>query len=184
MEEAEAEEIAVDPAGQGDKKMKAAVVLLTAILLSGCYTVIWTPDEEFPNESNTEYDNDSYYPDTYYGGYYDFYDYPWWLTFTPPSYIAPKNTPDRSDNNTGTIRNTDNGRGKEDRNEILATPPPTRIQSTESSDDNSSNSGSSRTSVESSNTNSNNNTSSRGSSNSNSNNVRNSDGGRNSGGRR
>ena len=165
--------------------MKAIIILLTAILISGCYTVIWTPDEEFPNDRNTEYGNDSYYPDYYYGGYDGFYDYPWWLNFTPPSYIAPKNTPDRSENsNTGTIRNTDNGRGKEDRKEILETPPPTKTENDTSTNNNSSNSGSGRTSVESSNTNSNSNTSSRGSSNTNSNNVRNSDGGRSSGGRR
>ena len=165
--------------------MKTIIVLLTAILISGCYTVIWTPDEEFPNERNTEYGNDSYYPDYYYGGYNDFYDYPWWLNFTPPSYIAPKSTPDRSDNgNTGTIRNNDNGRGKEDRNKILETPPPTKTETKGSSDTSSSSSGNNRTSVESSNNNAGSNTSSRGSTNTNSNNVRNNDGGRSSGGRR
>ena len=167
--------------------MKLAIILLMTILISGCYTVIWTPDQEFPNESNTEYDYDSYYPDYYYGGYYDFYDYPWWLTITPPSYIAPKDKNNRSDNsNVSTLRNTDNGRGTEERKEILTTPPPTRTENKKPSDSSSSssNSGNNRTNVESSNTNSGNNTSTRESSNSNSNNVRNNDGSRNNSGRR
>jgi hypothetical protein len=72
--------------------MKYYIVVLYLFLtlsFTGCYTVIWTPEKEFPTESSYyesgySYYEDAYYADPYYGGYNYYYEYPWWLSMTPP----------------------------------------------------------------------------------------------------
>jgi hypothetical protein len=105
------------------------VFLLFLILtIPGCYTVVWEPDMEFPNENNSEYTTDNYYDGGYYGDYNYFYNYPWWLSLNPPT--KDRNSSDRDKNSPiSTLRNTGDGRSPGDgRNPggVINTPPPTR----------------------------------------------------------
>jgi len=163
------------------KKLILVIFLIIPFLTNGCYTVLWTPDEDFPDESNYE-SYDTYYIDEYH--YY--YDYPWWLSFTPPykDRIIDKIFYERNDA-TNKLRNNGNGRNSSDsRNEVINTPLPTRNSTppdngsdNSSGNNNNTNTETKRTeSVESNNSNN-----SRQDSNSNSNNVRNNDGNRNNG---
>ncbi|MDO8549673.1 MAG: hypothetical protein Q7S39_05925 [Ignavibacteria bacterium] len=162
------------------KKLILLVFLIIPFLTNGCYTVLWTPDEDFPDESNYEY-YDAYYIDEYH--YY--YDYPWWLSFTPPTKTRTDNGYNRDDD-TQKIRNSGNGRNNSDsRNEVINTPPPTRNYTpsdngsdNSSGNNNNTNTETKRTESVNSNNSSNN---SRQDSNSNNNNVRNNDGNRNNG---
>ncbi len=150
--------------------------------LSGCYTIIWSPDTEFPNEGNSEASS-IYYGDTYYGPYYIWYDVPWWLDYTPP--ISTTTGSGSRDNNTetGRLRDTGNGRGESGR--VIDVQPPSKNENPtgdNTNKDNSNNSGNSNSSDRSSSSGSG---SSSGNSNSSgSGSTRNSDGGRSSGGRR
>lgn len=135
--------------------------------LSGCYTIIWSPDSEFPTQEN--FDNSSvYYIDNYYGPYYGWYDVPWWLDYVPPS----TNPPHQRDTDTGRIRETDGGRGGS--GEVPRVDPPSR------NEDSGNNSGTNKGTSGNSNSGSTSRSSDSGSNNS----ARNNDGGRNSGGRR
>ncbi len=161
------------------KKLSLIIFLIIPFLANGCYTVLWTPDEDFPNESNYEY-YDTYYSDEY----IYFYDYPWWLSFTPTyKYRTDDNSYER-DNSTNSIRNNGNGRGDSGR-EILVTPPPTknsipRDNGSDNSSGNNNNTSTETKRTETDNSNSSNNNS-RQDSNSNNSSVRNNDGNRNSG---
>jgi hypothetical protein len=166
--------------------------LFIAVIISftGCYTIVWSPDTEFPTEKNYN-NNDGYYPDYYYGDYYYFYDYPWWFNITPPIYIDK--TKERTvvrDQSDSHLRNNDSGRRTDSgRKEIIQTNTPTRDGNKNSDNDNNSSSSSNNDSVDrqsSSNNNSGNtqNTNTSRSSDNSSNNTRNNDGGRNTGGRR
>lgn len=161
------------------KKLFLVIFLTIPFLTNGCYTVLWTPDEDFPDESNYEY-YDSYYIEEYH--YY--YDYPWWLSFTPSYKYRTDDESYERDDDIRKIRDNGNGRGNSDtRNEIINTPPPTRNYTP--SDNGSDNSGSSNdTRTETKRTesvNSNNSNNSRQDSNSNNSSVRNNDGNRNNG---
>ncbi len=153
------------------------ILMSLGIFLTGCYTVVWSPEDNFPTESDYYQSNyDSYYNNPYYGEYGYYYNYPWWLTLTPP---AANSASDGRDNATaGAVRNNDGGRGTapRDNGDINNAPPPAR--NTDSGSSSSSNVGKSSTSSGSSST------TTRSSSGSDSNNVRNNNGGRNSGGRK
>src|SRR3972149_3242950 len=93
------------------KSILISIVMISSMpFLSGCYTVLWMPEDEFPSESTV---ND-FYSETYYGDYYSFYDYPWWLRLAPPStpvgsdYIRTENGTTTSVRNEGQGRGTDN----------------------------------------------------------------------------
>jgi len=67
----------------GDDNMTSLKILLAAgslLLLQGCYTVIWTPDMDFPTKDTSEA-NDSFYDGGYYGGYTPYYEVPWWYSY-------------------------------------------------------------------------------------------------------
>jgi hypothetical protein len=112
------------------------LILLVSLSLTGCYTVLWTPDQEFPTEesyygSGSGYE-DSYYADPYYGGYSYYYESPWWLTMAPPTRSTTK---DRTENDRNgrseevrEIRRTSSG----DRSGDTTTAPPTRSSTTTS----------------------------------------------------
>lgn len=168
------------------------LILSLAVIVPGCYTIIWTPDEEFPSERDYEYQ--SYYPDNYYGDYYYFYDYPWWLTITPPDYTETDNSSIERNRETTRSRNTDGGRSIDRRNpdngnnngNIIQTATPTRDRS---SDNNNNDTSSGSTTTTSSNDNSSSSPRteterSRSSDNNSGSGSRNNDGGRNTGGRR
>lgn len=100
-----------------------SVIFVLSFYVTGCYTIVWDPRQEFPDSENSSESGDSFYDYDYYGGYVDYYESPWW---TPPFvYITnPDGTTDRvqtkNRNNdrtseTETIRNS-NGRGNTDRN--------------------------------------------------------------------
>jgi hypothetical protein len=109
--------------------LKSTIIFSALFFLSGCYTVIWMPEDEFPSETVYE----GYYPEMYYGDYYSFYNYPWWSGFTPST------TPNgsdyiRSENATITsLRNEGQGRGTDDGRKILHTDPPRRDVSNDNS---------------------------------------------------
>jgi hypothetical protein len=157
------------------------VVFLSFLILTvpGCYTVVWEPDMEFPNENNSEYTTENYYDGGYYGSYDYFYNYPWWLSLNPPTKEGI--TKQRENSSTGTLRNSGDGRNPGNgRNPggILTPPPPTRDGSTGNTTSNEgSNSGSSGETVKTDTNRSNNSGNS-------SNPVRNNDGNRTSDGKK
>jgi hypothetical protein len=179
----EAAEAAITVVGeeQGNKmklfspdKILFSTIILVSFFISGCYTVIWTPEDEFPNDEN--YNND---PGYYIDNYYYYYDYPWWYTITPPSPKTKNGEYERDrNNNINKIRNNGDGRRTEEQGrEVLNTPPPT-VDS-----DSDKNTGNTSAEVKSnvSNSTPNLNKSSRQNSGNSSNNVRNNNGSRNNG---
>jgi uncharacterized membrane protein YgcG len=161
--------------------IKAVFISIITLGLNGCYTIIWSPDMEFPTEEN--YGSTVYYGDSYYGDYYYYYDYPWWLDIVPPAVTQTAGSRDEN-NNIQNIRNTD-GRGTPTRIPELRPPSHNAPPTTTNADGNRNNSGSSstETTVRNSSSGSGSN-SGRESTSGNSNNVRNNNGGRSSGGRK
>jgi hypothetical protein len=161
-------------------------ILFTALIifgLNGCYTIIWSPDTEFPNQDNSD-NSTIYYGDTYYGPYFIYYDTPWWYDYTPPKPVA-KTREDNSEINR--LRDSDGGRGNPGR--VPEVQPPSRNENpsgnnnTNGSSDNSGNKSTETSVRNSSSTSSSGNTSGR-SNTSGSGSVRDNNGGRSSGGRR
>lgn len=74
------------------KYLFAITVLSVFLLIPGCYTVVWSPGMEFPDEEDFEQETAGtvYYEDNYYNSYDMYYNTPWWLTIIPPaSAVAP-----------------------------------------------------------------------------------------------
>lgn len=118
--------------------MKAVRLLAFVILLfgfQGCYTVIWTPDIDFPTKENSD-DSESYYEEPYYGDYTPYYGLPWWYT-VPPTTFTPL-VKERSNEVTKLRNGSEPGRGTPERPNIpqrtpvveqpVTTPPPTVTQ--------------------------------------------------------
>ncbi len=156
--------------------------VLITFSLTGCYTVVWEPDMDFPDEYNSEISSDVYYMETYHGNYDYFYNYPWWLSITPPT---KERVTDRDKNpSMNTLRNENGGRiNTGSRNpDILVTPPPTRDgNSNNTNSGNGSTSGNTDRSVNTDNSTSTNRSNNSGNS---QNPVRNNDGNRNTDGKR
>lgn len=160
--------------------LKISTILIISVGLSGCYTIVWTPKDNFPTAKNSNSEDYGYYSSPYFGEYYYYYDYPWWYSIQPPAQTYVR------DSNQGqeTVRNGISGRGESSvRTGILQTPPPTISSPAVSSGSTSSTpkNSSSGNRVES--TSSGNNNTSR-STNSNNNTLRNNNGGRNNNGRK
>jgi hypothetical protein len=89
--------------------MKKIKLILSAIIFSlalpGCYTVIWNPDMEFPNEDNSDvvYNNSFYF-----GDLYNYYCLPWWFRVSDPG-LGSGGYVERTDTDES-IRNGDSGR--------------------------------------------------------------------------
>ncbi len=92
---------------QGEDKMKRKVgiikyllVLPVALLLGGCYTVLWMPNSDTAQLPANQYDNNGYdfYNQDYYGGYWSYYNTPWWVgpvnSYTPYSPSEPSRSSD------------------------------------------------------------------------------------------
>ncbi len=118
-----------------------------SLLFSGCYTIVWDPSQEFPQEVSSS-DGNEFYGTDYYGGYGGFYETPWWAE-VPVYIIAPNGPSDKNQtkerkgvrtSDTQNIRN-EGGRGNTDSRDtgstntnssntnntnIINTPPPTR----------------------------------------------------------
>ena len=57
-----------------------AFVIVLSFYTTGCYTIVWDPREEFPdNENSYESNSSDFYDYDYYGGYVDYYEAPWWI---------------------------------------------------------------------------------------------------------
>lgn len=184
---------------EGQDKMKRYflifVLFITLSVLPGCYTVLWTPEDEFPSSEKyrqENYDENNYYADSYYGEYGYYYQYPWWLSIAPPAYSAPgrdngDDNNDRSDSPAmERLRNRDGSRNSgSGRETIINNAPVTRSSGSSGSSGSSTSTESSGKTRESSNSGSNSSGNSGRSSGSNdSNSSRNDNGGRNNGGRK
>ncbi|MDP3682750.1 MAG: hypothetical protein Q8S01_02350 [Ignavibacteria bacterium] len=112
-------------------KLLTFVTLLAA--LQGCYTVIWTPDIDFPTKETSD-NSDSYYEEPYLIPYYGD---PWWYTVPPPPTYTPL-VKERSDEATKLRNGSEPGRGTPERPNIpertpvveqpVTAPPPTVSQ--------------------------------------------------------
>lgn len=112
------------------------LILFISVLFPGCYTIVWDPNQEFPNEANTTDDTNEFYETEYFGGYGDYYEIPWWASL--PTYtVYPQNvnekTKTRTEQNTGRSsdqQNIRNSFGRESTNTgrdvQITTPPPTQ----------------------------------------------------------
>ena len=148
--------------------MKLFLSIVVLLSVSGCYTVIWMPEDEFPSEGSYN----EFYSEPYYGDYYTFYDYPWWLDLSPPSVPVGSDNTREANGTTSSIRNDGQGRGN-DNTRILTTPPPSRDGSSNNNTTTTTKSGNSNSNSGNSN---NNNSNTRSSDN---NSIRNNDGNRN-----
>lgn len=165
------------------KPLLLKIIFITIFILglNGCYTIIWSPDMEFPTEEN--YGSTIYYGNAYYGDYYYYYDYPWWLDIVPPV-ANPVAGPRDENKNIQNIRDT-GGRGIPARVPDLQPPSHNAPPASTNTDVNKNNSQSSSTETTVRNTSSGSSSNSgRETSSGNSNNVRNNNGGRSSGGRK
>ena len=189
--EAAAEEVLKEEVVNLMKNLTQKILLISfiAIAFTGCYTVIWMPNENIQPTGDQNYQEDSFYPTNYYGEDYNhFYEYPWWYSLTPSTaYI--QNPYSRDTSQTQFIRQRDSGRGGTgDRSGLIPTAPmrnepsiPAASTTTTSSSSQNSSNSSNTNRVES--TSSKPSTSKDNSSNNNSNAVRNNNGNRNSNGR-
>ena len=159
---------------------KILFLVIVAFGLTGCYTIVWSPDSEFPTQENSD-NSTIYYGDNYYGDYYYFYDSPWWYDYAPPVSSRPITGSRDENQNIETPRNND-GRGTPTRDIDLR--PPAKVTTPPENKDNgnTNKSGdSSGSAVRNSSSDSNSgSTNSRQNTSGNSNPVRNNDGGRNS----
>lgn len=163
--------------------LRSVLVAILFLSFTGCYTVIWSPDMEFPDRQNSDEEYSGYYSDSYYGGYYYYYDYPWWMAITPPSYYIGDNDEENiRDRSTGSLRNNDGTRNVTDERNGILDPGPPRRDANRDKDNDSNKTGNV---IDKTTDSKPNNTSSRNSNNNNNNNrTRNNNGSRNSGGRR
>ncbi|MFO7446940.1 MAG: hypothetical protein R6W90_11270 [Ignavibacteriaceae bacterium] len=99
-------------------------IILT--FFTGCYTVLWSPDQEMPTAETYQeeyyYDN-GYYADPYYGSYGYYYQYPWWLSITPP--VTGGSAQSERGQSMERIRDRDGSRSTDSGNRVLTTPPVT-----------------------------------------------------------
>ncbi len=107
--------------------MKTKILILTLFALfsfgfAGCYTVIWSPDMQFPTQADSGTEVNNYYSYNYYGDYNYYYAEPWWYSLAPPAYIAPTKERTNADER---LRNNTGGRGTSAR-DIIRTAPPSR----------------------------------------------------------
>ena len=70
------------------RALKLLAFGLMIVFAQGCYTILWTPDVALPNKDQSEND-DSFYDEPYSGGYYPYYERPWWYSIPPPTLVAP-----------------------------------------------------------------------------------------------
>ncbi|MDR3609911.1 MAG: hypothetical protein P4L27_05075 [Ignavibacteriaceae bacterium] len=133
------------------KKLLSIAAIFIFLNITGCYTIVWSPGMDFPTSDNSgEYystdttgyynesdnysnsNNDDFYYAPYYGPYAPYYHTPWWYSVTPPTVSGPgydnnSNTIVNRNGNANTLRNSGDGRGRNDRNtgDIINTPPVT-----------------------------------------------------------
>ena len=89
------------------KKYIIPTIFLLAFGLSGCYTVIWSPDTPMPADDNN---NNSYYDSPYYGEYYYYYHNHWWDSYFRNGYNQTGSAYYRDTSRAMTNLRNDNGR--------------------------------------------------------------------------
>jgi hypothetical protein len=166
--------------------LKISLFILIGFSLTGCYTVIWTPDQEFPTSNNYYYEENNYYSGGFYPGAYDYYyGYPWWYSITPPVSNTESAEYNRDRNsNTGSLRNTDSGRTSSGDRGVINNPPSTRDSGNKNSGNTSSPPTTEKTRTTPETKSGSSDSGKRDSGSSSGNDVRNNDGNRNSGGKR
>lgn len=90
--------------------LKYILILPIALFLGGCYTVLWMPQSDTAQLPANEYDGNGYdfYNQDYYGGYWNYYNTPWWVG--PVNSYSPNiSTPPRTNDVQG-LRNNIGGR--------------------------------------------------------------------------
>ncbi len=109
-------------------------LVLTIIVISfgGCYTVLWSPQEQLPSENNTQV----YYSEPYYGEYNYYYDNPWWIIERPLYVTPPSETQssersgatsiDRNSNVTSTRDNNGSRNTPDNNGSVIRTGTPSR----------------------------------------------------------
>jgi hypothetical protein len=112
--------------------MKKFLLILSLLGLTGCYTVLWLPDDEL----HLNYSDNQFYDSEYYGEYYDYYSTPWWV-INPINIYSPSKSlnyqKDRDkENNPNNVRNENGERNSDQRtltNRNNYTPPITTVNS-------------------------------------------------------
>lgn len=102
-------------------KTFALILLLLSISFTGCYTILWTIDDDLPSQDAYGNSYDIYYSDPYYGGYSYYYEYPWWIGFSP----LPVSREESATNRSEEIRNARNNSGERN-SSVERIAPPTR----------------------------------------------------------
>jgi hypothetical protein len=108
-------------------KWKMVFSMALIFLFSGCYTIVWSPEQALPNQSDDQSVTGlEYYDSDYYGSYHDFYGSPWWWSVAgSPYYTAPGGgSTGNRDEGTNTVRNSGDGRNTPDNG--VTTPTATR----------------------------------------------------------
>src|SRR5487761_2058922 len=89
-----------------NKYLTGFLLLISGIFFfPGCYTMVWMPDQNLPDSTQTV---DNFYPEAFYGSYGGYYNSPWW-TNSAPSYQTNSAT-NNSDANQSFIRDHEVGR--------------------------------------------------------------------------
>ena len=123
------------------KHLIKLVLIIMVISFGGCYTVLWSPQEQLPTENN----NQIFYSEPYYGDYNYYYDNPWWITaaplyVTPPAETQPSErgssatSVDRNSNVTSTRDNNGSRNTPDNNGSVIRTGTPSR--NSNSSNDN------------------------------------------------
>ncbi len=89
-------------------KILLPFIFLLTFGLTGCYTVMWSPEAQMPESQDTQ---GSYYDNPYYGEYHYYYDSPWWYSTMPHSYYNDQSAYNRDTSRGMTNLRNDNGRG-------------------------------------------------------------------------
>ncbi|MHB8581494.1 MAG: hypothetical protein ACYDA4_16750 [Ignavibacteriaceae bacterium] len=161
-------------------------LLISGILIfPGCYTMVWMPDQNLPDSTQTV---DNFYPEAFYGSYGGYYNSPWWANIAQ-SYQTNSSTYNGDANQSQSfIRAHEVGRSSPTSGILNVLSPATvRGGSTASPASNSNNNNppaSSEARVGNSNSSTNNAATSRGNSTDKNNSVRNNNGSRNTNGRK
>ncbi len=162
------------------------LILISGIFFfPGCYTMVWMPDQNLPDSTQTA---DSFYPEAYYGSYGGYYNSPWWTNSAPSYQTNPPTNNGDANQSQSFIREHEVGRSSPESGILNVLSPATvRGGSTATPTANSNNNNppaSSGARVGNSNNSTNNSAASRGTTTDKNNSVRNNNGSRNTDGRK
>ncbi len=125
--------------------LKLILIITVVISFGGCYTILWSPDEQLPSGNNSSENSENidqiYYSEPFYGDYNYYYGHPWWIT-RHPMYLPPTQNENVDKGNgvntirdNNTIRNNNGTRNTTDNNRpIINTGPPVKSSSNNNND--------------------------------------------------